>query len=190
MPAPWHVNYGHKTQWGLSSQPMTYRVTALSAICCSPSANISGFLGKMAKKKTHTFRSDFLGRIRNISLSPSGDHALAPLFEAINNSIQAFEGKFGKDNLTQGNIQIEVLRPAHDDGKPIGFVITDNGIGFNPDNLTSFCTSDSRYKMARGGKGVGRFLWLKVFKSAQVESTYSDNGTRRISFDFVAAEDE
>jgi hypothetical protein len=48
---------------------------------------------------SHTFKSNFIGRIQNISLAPSSDNSLAPLFEAITNSIQAIEDKFGKDNL-------------------------------------------------------------------------------------------
>ncbi len=73
--------------------------------------------------KAHTFMSDFLGRIANISLAPSPNHSLAPLYEAINNSIQAIEDKFGKDNLTSGRIEITVLRPDYEDGKPVGFVV-------------------------------------------------------------------
>jgi hypothetical protein len=140
--------------------------------------------------KAHTFTSDFLGRIANISLAPTPNHALAPVFEAINNSIQAIEDKFGKDNLTSGRIEVTVLRPDYDDGKPVGFVVADNGIGFNPANLASFLTSDSRYKVARGGKGVGRFLWLKVFAAAHVESVYeaSDGQVRRLEFDFLPAQ--
>jgi len=145
-----------------------------------------------AKAQAHTFSSDFLGRIANISLAPTPNHALAPLYEAINNSIQAIEDKFGKDNLTSGRIEITVLRPDYDDGKPTGFVVADNGIGFNPTNLKSFLTSDSRYKVARGGKGVGRFLWLKVFSAAHVESVYeADNEEiRRLEFDFLPADRE
>lgn len=142
--------------------------------------------------RAHSFTSDFLGRIANISLAPTPNHSLAPLFEAINNSIQAIEDKFGKDNLTSGRIEIKVMRPDHEDGKPYGFIVKDNGIGFNPTNLKSFLTSDSRYKSARGGKGVGRFLWLKVFSAAKVESVYeSEEGElRALRFDFLPSEKE
>ena len=132
-----------------------------------------------------TFKSDFIGRIRNISLSPSPGNCLAPLYEAITNSIQAIEDRFGKDNLTQGIIKVEVLRAGRDDDRPTGFLIKDNGIGFTPENLKSFLTSDSQYKLGRGGKGVGRFLWLKVFSRVQVQSTYdSEDGRRSIAFNF------
>jgi hypothetical protein len=127
-----------------------------------------------------------MGRIANMSLSPSPQNALAPLFEAINNSIQAIEDKYGKDNLTKGRIEIEVLRSDTEEPKPRGFIVRDNGIGFNKHNLTSFLTADTRYKLARGGRGVGRFLWLKVFDTTHIESTFEDGKTlASMVFDFV-----
>lgn len=140
----------------------------------------------MEQLSSYTFKSDFKGRISNISLAPSSNNCLAPLFEAITNAIQAIEDKFGKDNLTEGVIEIEILRPPEPHAKPSGFIIQDNGIGFNEDNLESFLISDSRYKIERGGKGVGRFLWLKVFEQAQISSQYDSDGVKKIAFDFVS----
>ena len=54
------------------------------------------------------------------------------------------------------------------------FEIIDNGVGFNEPNLTSFMESDSTYKAAIGGKGVGRFSWLIAFEKAEIESIYYD----------------
>jgi hypothetical protein len=85
-----------------------------------------------------------VGRISNISLAPSPNNALAPLFEAITNAIQAVEDQFGIDHIAKGRIDVEVLRPRIDQAKPSGFTIRDNGIGFNDANLDSFFTSDSR----------------------------------------------
>lgn len=61
----------------------------------------------------------------------------------------------------------------------------DNGIGFTDENYKSFKTPDSRLKEARGGKGVGRLAWLKVFNYIGIDSTYS-NGVewKRRRFDF------
>src|SRR3954451_15040205 len=59
-----------------------------------------------------------------------------------------------------------------------GFNITDNGIGFNEANYDSFETSDSIHKQALGGKGVGRFLWLKAFEGVEIESVYAANEQR------------
>ncbi|MFW6009455.1 MAG: hypothetical protein ACOCP8_09355, partial [archaeon] len=67
-----------------------------------------------------------------------------------------------------------------------GFIIRDNGIGFNDDNFTSFQTSDSQYKKDKGGKGIGRFLWLKAFERVEIKSIFLNNGTlykRRFNFE-------
>ncbi len=144
----------------------------------------------MEQPLSYTFESDFRGRISNISLAPSPNNCLAPLFEAITNAIQAIEDKFGKDNLTNGSIEIIVVRPPEEHARPSGFIIRDNGIGFNEENLKSFRTSDSRYKIERGGKGVGRFLWLKVFEKARISSQYDSNGFKEIAFDFVSDDED
>lgn len=130
---------------------------------------------------SRSISSDFIGRITNISLAPSPSNSLLPMFEAVTNSIQAIEDLYGVDNLSQGRIDITVLRDDPD-GAVDGFVIEDNGIGLTPANMHSFETSDSRYKMAKGGKGIGRFLWLKVFEKVHVESKF-DGG--QLAFDFI-----
>jgi len=45
------------------------------------------------------WRSDPEGRINNISLAPNQKNSLFPLFEAIMNSIQAIEERFGQDQV-------------------------------------------------------------------------------------------
>ena len=57
----------------------------------------------------------------------------------------------------------------------MNLIITDNGIGFTETNYDSFETSDSIHKQAVGGKGVGRFLWLKAFEGVEIESVYQGN---------------
>lgn len=135
------------------------------------------------------FAIDLPHRVDNIPLSRR--RCLNPVFEAISNSIHAVEeaGK-GQD----GRIDVHIVRDTSQsslDGKPIlnqpvtGFTIIDNGIGFTDDNLDSFQTSDTRRKADRGGKGVGRLLWLKAFEKARIESTYRGNGTKLTrTFDF------
>jgi len=54
------------------------------------------------------------------------------------------------------------------------FTIKDNGVGFTDSNYASFSIADSRRKVDIGGKGVGRFLWLKAFDMAEVDSTFRD----------------
>ena len=126
------------------------------------------------------------GRLRNTSL-PYRNGLLA-LFEAVVNSIHAIE-EAGLP-ATDGKITIDVLRDAQTtfqlesgskkrgtDGKSdiVGFKITDNGIGFNDKNMDSFLTLDSEYKSDKGGRGVGRLLWLKAFHSAKITSVF-ENG--------------
>lgn len=129
--------------------------------------------------------SDSIGRIDNISLAPNAKNALFPLFEAVMNSIHAIEERFGPDNLSQGTIKILVHRDSS--GEYCGFTITDNGIGFIRDNLTSFQKFDSRKKVKIGGKGVGRLLWLKVADHAAVRSTFVDEHGKLVGcqFDFT-----
>lgn len=131
-----------------------------------------------------TWQNDPAGRIRNLSLAPSPKNSLSALFEAVMNSIHAIEDRFGKDHISSGHIDIEIVR-AEDEGVA-GFCIRDNGVGFTPQNIASFRRMDSQAKAAIGGKGVGRLVWLKVLEEAHVSSTYLDDeaGARAISFVF------
>ena len=116
------------------------------------------------------------GRLRNTSLPKS--HGLMPVFEAVVNSIHSIEEKesFGEN----GKIVVKIIRVkqsdlAEDDShqEPIsGFEISDNGCGFNEENLSSFKTLDTDYKIELGCRGVGRLMWLKAFDSIDVASTY------------------
>jgi hypothetical protein len=142
----------------------------------------------MQQQENRCFNSDFVGRISNISLSPSPNNALTPLYEAVTNAIQAIEDKFGSDKLSLGQIDIYVIRDGGEDNRPKGFKVIDNGIGFTESNLKAFLTADTRNKIKRGGKGVGRFLWLKVFEEAKVESVFGEGPPTSLSFDFVLAE--
>ena len=42
--------------------------------------------------------------------------------------------------------------------------------------MNSFLTLDSQYKAPRGGRGVGRLLWLKAFSRARIRSVFQDDG--------------
>lgn len=101
------------------------------------------------------------------------------------NSIHAIQERFGTDRLSSGVIDIEMTE--NDEGSYTGFIITDNGIGLDTDNMISFRKSDSMKKVKFGGKGVGRLLWLKVAEKVSISSRYADGGkSQSISFDFVA----
>lgn len=108
------------------------------------------------------------GRLRNFPLAPSPDNALWGVYEAVANSLHAIRDRQSPSEV--GRINIEVHREA--DGEVDGFTVTDNGIGLNSDNFTSFRKVDSTFKAVRGGKGVGRLTWLKTFNSVDVSSRY------------------
>ena len=134
------------------------------------------------------FSANLRGKVRNFPLPKN--RPLVPLYEAIVNSINAIDERRNKQGLCDGKIEIEVVRErtlfAEADKNTVsGFCIYDNGIGFDEDNMSSFMEADSEYKMEIGGKGVGRFSWLKAFSSVQIVSTYKDDDefvTREFEF--------
>ncbi|MCP4699660.1 MAG: hypothetical protein GY862_22845 [Gammaproteobacteria bacterium] len=67
----------------------------------------------------------------------------------------------------------------------MGFEITDNGIGFNEANMKSFLTLDSEYKAKKGGRGVGRLLWLKAFERVSVTSVFKSESGEAKSRSFL-----
>lgn len=79
--------------------------------------------------------SDPIGRINNLSLPPSPKNTLQPMFEAVMNSIHAIEERFGSVHLSSGTIDIEMIE--NDEGSYTGFIITDNGIGLDTNNMIS-----------------------------------------------------
>lgn len=131
------------------------------------------------------------GRVRKLDLAK--EKALHPVFEAIFNSIQAIDDRRADD----GRIEVHIIRDSAVQPLPLdtgisvipvtGFKIIDNGVGFTSLNFNSFLTADSEYKIERGGKGVGRFLWLKVFREVQIESIYLEKESwysRKFEFGF------
>src|SRR5688500_17692255 len=119
---------------------------------------------------------DLLGKIREKKLSYN--NTLLPLFEAVVNSIQAIEdGSATKPGL----ISIEIVRVPQGNitfkevtliGKSpvMDFIIRDNGVGFTDANYESFSYAHSPYKLTKGGKGVGRLIWLRAFNAVDIES--------------------
>ena len=122
---------------------------------------------------------DIKGKINEKRLAYS--NTLLPLFEAIVNSIQSIEEG---SSTEKGIIEIDLIRSDqikinlnNEEILPniIDFVIKDNGVGFNEDNYNSFNYAHSTYKYGKGGKGIGRFTWLRAFKKAEIESKYVEN---------------
>ena len=52
--------------------------------------------------------------------------------------------------------------------------------------MRSFLQSDSTYRAEKGGKGVGRFAWLKAFEKTEIESIFKDTDDACVkrTFDF------
>lgn len=133
-------------------------------------------------------KAGVIGRIRNTNLPRA--KPLLPLFEAVVNSFHAIEEARERPNPwirieAERDVLLENDRP----GDFENFAVTDNGAGFNDENYDSFLTVDTQYKEALGGKGLGRFCWLKAFDSVEIESHYLEGGgLKRRAFEFRPAE--
>lgn len=126
------------------------------------------------------FNISIEGRVKKIKAK---DFLIA-LYEAISNSIHSIESGGGN-----GSIDVQILRnPRQSDLEGVnadreppitGFVVTDNGVGFNDLHMESFCEADSTFKAQIGGKGVGRFSWLKFFDKVQIESVFAGSTKKK-----------
>jgi len=105
---------------------------------------------------------------------------LQPLYEAVVNAFQGIEDANRKDRgrieiiVTREN-RLEGLEGLEGVGRVSGFTVVDDGIGFTDTNVYSFFTAYSTNKRARGGKGIGRFTFLKVFEKAEIDSHFLDS---------------
>lgn len=114
--------------------------------------------------------------------------SLTPIIEAVCNSMDAL------NNRENGIIDIVVKRESQealelDSTKTMADIIAvdiyDNGIGFTDQNRESFDTYKSGYKANNGGKGFGRFMYLKYFNTVSVESVFdTGHGYMKRSFSF------
>lgn len=111
----------------------------------------------------------------------------SPIIESITNSIYAVN----KTGRTDGYVSIKIIRNDQetlDNSKSevIGFENEDNGIGFNKENRDSFDTAFSKLKQEYGGKGIGRFIFLKYFETVFVESVFINekNEYKKRTFEF------
>ena len=86
------------------------------------------------------------------------------IFEAITNSIQA--------NANNIEIYFSAKNKSIDDTYQLvdTVKVIDDGEGFNDKNVQSFNTYRSELKQGLGAKGVGRFLYLKLFKQIDIHS--------------------
>lgn len=115
---------------------------------------------------------------------------LLPLFEVLSNSIHAIQDKKEFQPNLEGQIIVDIIRNGDPetlkvlpniDNYPIhSFRITDNGVGFDADNIKAFSEFDTERKAKIGGKGIGRLVCLKAFEKLKVESIYSDNDSFKL----------
>jgi hypothetical protein len=113
---------------------------------------------------------NILGIVKNIK---SKSNVYTPIVEAVVNSIEAIGKK------PNGKIDIVVHRESvleFDNIKPHirSIEIIDNGVGFSQENRESFDTYLSETKIEIGGKGFGRFMYLKYFHDAKIQSVYKE----------------
>lgn len=105
---------------------------------------------------------------------------LQPVYEAIANSFEA----------NAKTITI-VFHKRKDSTVPKNYVdsidIIDDGEGFTDENIASFENYMSDHKLSIGGKGVGRFAWLKIFDQVNIRS---ETTTHIVTINFSKAYDE
>jgi hypothetical protein len=133
------------------------------------------------------------GLVDRLELSQA--KAMMPLFEAISNAIDAIAEH--KDGFTKHAIHIRLVAAhdlAHQGGDDSlvldGFDISDDGVGFDDNNLASFKEAHTLSKVKVGGKGVGRFTFLKVFSSVHIRSVFQRRSEIFLrEFDFSIADE-
>ncbi|MCQ2076364.1 MAG: ATP-binding protein [Bacteroidaceae bacterium] len=126
---------------------------------------------------------------RIVSDIKTRSNSLTPVIEAVCNSMDAIS-----QDRTDGRIDIVVKRSTQQSietgintpsASIIAIDIIDNGVGFTDENRDSFDTYRSSLKINKGGKGFGRFMYLKYFRHVSVESIYKENGKyKKRSFTF------
>lgn len=134
-------------------------------------------------------RANIPGRVRNTHLPKT--KPLLPVFEAVMNALQAIEDSGGTGHRITITAERQGSLDAARPGMIEAFAVTDTGVGFTDDNFRSFDTADSTYKESRGGKGLGRFLWLRAFERVTIDSHYrSGDAYLRRSFVFLPRDED
>lgn len=133
--------------------------------------------------------TDVLGKLNSTPFRRS--RPLLPVIEAMVNSFDSIRASASRSGLVEIVLKRQPGAAASvGDGwieQPVRDVeIIDNGEGFTDENFKSFNTAESRHREAVGGRGVGRFSWLKAFEAAEIDSVFrTSNGAIRRTFRFV-----
>ncbi len=136
-----------------------------------------------------SLRPNLVKRIARLPKPANVADALQPLFEAVSNAIHATQARFPTDVATKGQVVVTVSTDRKKEG--VWASVEDNGRGLDEENWEAFITTDTDHKIAIGGKGVGRLLWLDCFERISVISVFADgSGLKRRSFKFVLELDD
>ena len=141
-------------------EPKTYAEQHLNTCQTGASAAIVAHLGWGARMPSLTM--NLVKRVDRLPKPSRTSEALQPLFEAISNSIQSTQAKFG--NKVHKYARIVVTVETGRKQQPVRVLVEDNGVGLDKNNYEAFITTDTDNKIAIGGKGVGRLLWLDCFE--------------------------
>src|SRR6266702_7007685 len=132
-------------------------------------------------------QGDVVNRVRRLPKPSKVAEALQPLFEAVSNATHAVEDAFKEAWMEKGRIEVTIKNLRNH--ARFEAIVADNCVGLTDLRFKAFCTTDTPFKIDRGGKGVGRLLWLDAFESTLVSSIYTESGAVfRRSFRFVLAE--
>jgi hypothetical protein len=117
---------------------------------------------------------------------------MMPLFEAISNAIDAIQEKGKGTGVTSGTVRIRLIKAPDDLLQQAGdktfvvdgFEVADDGAGFTDSNMASFVEAYTLAKLKHGGRGIGRFTFLKAFSDVAIRSVY-ENGGKQFARSFV-----
>jgi anti-sigma regulatory factor (Ser/Thr protein kinase) len=117
---------------------------------------------------------NIINRVRRLPKPTNAAEALQPLFEAVSNGMHAVEDANSLETAAVGriNITIENARSPSD----LTITVSDTGVGLDAERFEAFRTTDTDFKIKRGGKGIGRLLWLDAFDHVKIASIFRQSG--------------
>ncbi len=131
-----------------------------------------------------SLRPNLVKRIARLPKPANVADALQPLFEAVSNAIHSTQARFGERVDRDGRIVVTVSTDRKKEN--VSASVEDNGAGLDNDNWEAFVTTDTDNKIAIGGKGVGRLMWLDCFQQISVASVFTEGlSFKRRRFEFV-----
>ena len=132
---------------------------------------------------------DVKNRVKRLPKPSNVADGLQPIFEAVSNAMHAIYDLHGENSDKHGEVIVDFAGIKNSSTYTVH--ISDNGVGLEPKRFAAFCTTDTNFKIDRGGKGVGRLLWLDAFSVIHVESIYRVAGElKKRIFDFGLSGDE